>query len=441
MAKNCIDCGKELPHIAAYCYYCGNRQVKTEEVSDEKKLQQALTDAEKEIERLNKSLDLALKYIDEGTSEKLIAKETEILQKDQALKEMELKIAETNSELSETEKLLEGKERELITEKENYAQTKHDLAKSIAESKKLKENCKTLIKKYKALRQQLLATGTIKKLVENQIKTNEDFTNHMKDLILPYHRETENEYKNQISEYAGLLKQLRTKTKIGLWVFCSIITILLIGSGILIYSRNHILSEKEWLISENEQTTVNYKNQLAKIIQEKDTIAKENAKLKDEIDLIPLYPIFIKSLKVGNALSDGEEETEPGNKLYSATSMFLVPQIEYLGIRQKTTIKLYLKLYKNGELRYDETSPKGYTYSYDMEVLPQGKIKLNGWGSETEGYWSVGNYRYEIWYDDMCLAGVDFKIYSETEKNTDKPAQEILQLQKEGDAGGNRGDE
>jgi len=88
MAKNCINsaCEKEIPSNATYCSYCGTPQVENENATEWTKL----LEAEKEIKRLNKSLDLAHKHIDEGSSEKLKAATAQIAQKGEELKTVQI---------------------------------------------------------------------------------------------------------------------------------------------------------------------------------------------------------------------------------------------------------------------------------------------------------------------------------------------------------------
>ena len=37
-------------------------------------------------------------------------------------------------------------------------------------------------------------------------------------------------------------------------------------------------------------------------------------------------------------------------------------------------------------------------------------LSLSGWGGADRGHFSPGTYRYEVWYDDMCLKAVTFKL-------------------------------
>jgi hypothetical protein len=146
--------------------------------------------------------------------------------------------------------------------------------------------------------------------------------------------------------------------------------------------------------------------------QENDKLTRENNKLKSKIsNLANDYPIIIQSLKVGNITKNGTTETPFGEKLFSSTSMYLSPQIEYIGLKTDT-ITLYMKLYRNEVLqRNSESSPKGYTYSVNIPISDENTTIIGGWGSDSKGTWSVGKYRYEIWQNNVCLKIIEFKLY------------------------------
>ncbi|GHV50472.1 hypothetical protein FACS1894181_11080 [Bacteroidia bacterium] len=162
--------------------------------------------------------------------------------------------------------------------------------------------------------------------------------------------------------------------------------------------------------------------------------AENNETLDEKINDISIYyPIIIKELKVGNVYEDGSIETAFGDILYSSTSMLLTPQIEYIGLKPNQIITLYMKLYKDGIMdRNMNNSPLGYTQKCDITISESGKVALAGWGkAEKEnlgkiinrlfqnrtrvekagkGNWPKGNYRYEIWYNDMCLKAINFVL-------------------------------
>jgi cell division protein FtsB len=204
------------------------------------------------------------------------------------------------------------------------------------------------------------------------------------------------------------------KGRNGYWIFFLLLSIiaLVIVYG---YYSNELDSKKQ---------DIDWAYQIQSSLgKENEELKSENKKLKSEIeklkseneilDKISDYPMIIKSLKVGNMDKDNNVETEAGKTLYSATSMYLYPEIEYVGLRKRnTTITLYLKLFQNGILSYNSSiSPSGYSYSRDFYISDSGKTKFGGWGSDVKGTWPSGSYRYEIWYNKMCLKAVNFKLF------------------------------
>jgi hypothetical protein len=150
--------------------------------------------------------------------------------------------------------------------------------------------------------------------------------------------------------------------------------------------------------------------EIRKLQQNSNQCVNELRWLNDRINVISnYYPLVIKSLKIGNTDYNGNLETEYGGVLYSAASMYLTPRIEYIALKD-ITVTLYIKLYMNGDLITEDSSPSGYSMKDDISVSSTGTVVLVGYGDSTKGYWPAGYYRYEIWYDNMCLKAVDFKL-------------------------------
>jgi len=128
---------------------------------------------------------------------------------------------------------------------------------------------------------------------------------------------------------------------------------------------------------------------------------------------VPECPIIINSIKVGNVDYYGNIETNFGGTIYSSKSMYLSPQIEYKSVASKEgmEVELYVKFFKDGELMQSSRSPFGYTYLYWFKIKTEDKLVLDGWGGIDAGYWSSGNYRFEIWCNNSLLKSVDFKVY------------------------------
>jgi hypothetical protein len=166
----------------------------------------------------------------------------------------------------------------------------------------------------------------------------------------------------------------------------------------------------------NSKLTENKFNQLNKhqalvesLLNEKTSKIRE---LENKLqDIGTVFPLIIKSLKIANTYQNGSIETDYGNQIYSSTSMYLKPQIEYIALTPNQTITLYQKLYKNGELSRGTASPDGYSTQSKININSKGKVGLTGWGNEIMGHWPAGNYRFEIWYNDVCLKAINFTIY------------------------------
>jgi myosin heavy subunit len=175
---------------------------------------------------------------------------------------------------------------------------------------------------------------------------------------------------------------------------------------------NQQLNYKNREIQRKQNEVSKIKTEPNTLQQEKTKLVDENTKLQKQLDAVSqYYPIIIKSLKVGNTYYDNNIETEYGDTLRSSSSMYLTPQIEYIGLKN-TPITLYLKLYQNGQISTSSDSPSGYTYKSNITIsAAERKIVVGGWGSKTIGHWTVGNYRYEIWYEGTCLKAVDFTLY------------------------------
>ncbi|MDR2424946.1 MAG: zinc ribbon domain-containing protein [Prevotellaceae bacterium] len=174
-------------------------------------------------------------------------------------------------------------------------------------------------------------------------------------------------------------------------------------------ANSQLVDEKNSLTEKNTEL-VDEKNRLKK---ENTQLADDKSKLQNQINAAAEYcPIVIQSIKVCNTYKDGTIETDYGKTIYASSSMFLSPQIEYVGLKTGQTITLYTKLYAGKILQYNaKDSLSGYTYKTEITVSSTGKTGLSGWGDEKKGHWKKGDYRYEVWYDGKLLKKIDFQLY------------------------------
>ncbi len=223
-----------------------------------------------------------------------------------------------------------------------------------------------------------------------------------------------NIYAKQISEKDSKInlvsKQLdATKNSRTTWIVVLLILIFILGISAI--SLNQELDNKRYSNSSLEAKSSSLQDENGFLEQKISSLERDKEALDEKLNSISTYcPIIVNILKVGNGYKDGTIETDFGNTLYSFNSMYLIPQIEFIGLKN-TTITVYLKLYKDGALRQLASPPSGYSFDSEINISENGISTLSGLGSETKGYWSAGNYRYEVWYNDMCLKAINFTLY------------------------------
>ena len=112
----------------------------------------------------------------------------------------------------------------------------------------------------------------------------------------------------------------------------------------------------------------------------------------------------ISGVKFGNVDDDNHIIDNYGNKLYASEVKYLKPQLSYKGLStSEKEVTLYVKILKeDGTLEKGNSSPEGYTYKYDFTVKPGSNqtATLSGWGRNSGGSYSPGQYTFEIWYKD-----------------------------------------
>jgi cell division protein FtsB len=125
------------------------------------------------------------------------------------------------------------------------------------------------------------------------------------------------------------------------------------------------------------------------------------------------YPIIITDIQIANISGYETIETSHGGTLYSSRTMYLEPMITYEGLINNESKRLYYKLYTpNGSLSQGSSSPSGYTTSTDVYIYNgNNTVSLAAWGNSSMGTWEAGNYRIEVWYNNICLKSKSFTIY------------------------------
>lgn len=120
----------------------------------------------------------------------------------------------------------------------------------------------------------------------------------------------------------------------------------------------------------------------------------------------------IYSIEIRNLTKDYDVITDYGEKIYSSETMYLNPRISYKSYEDRS-YKFDVKwINPDGSIIMGDSSPAGYSYSKSYSLsYGEGTGTLNGWGSNTKGWWEAGDYAIEIWCEGTLLKRKEFTIY------------------------------
>ena len=123
-------------------------------------------------------------------------------------------------------------------------------------------------------------------------------------------------------------------------------------------------------------------------------------------------PFIVTKLEVANTDENSNIIQDYGETIWDYKTKYLTPRITVKPFKSTGTYTVYVKLYKDGSLSTGTSSPSGYTYSSKVTISGNSSqvFTLSGWGSKTAGNWSMGEYRFEIWYGDYCIGSKTFNV-------------------------------
>lgn len=144
-------------------------------------------------------------------------------------------------------------------------------------------------------------------------------------------------------------------------------------------------------------------------LEECETAASTGASGSASISEIPF---IITKMEVANVEEDGTIIQNYGSTIYDYKTKYLKPRITIKPFKTSGSVKLYIKMFGNNNLKTGSSSPEGYSYTDTITISGSSSqtFNLSGWGSNTSGHWSAGTYRFEVWYGDYCLGSKTFKV-------------------------------
>jgi len=235
-----------------------------------------------------------------------------------------------------------------------------------------------------------------------------------------YYLNKENENnKEQIIELKNELDKVRKQKKQFKLVLClfALFFVFVIIVMSIISDKNRNIELQVGEINSLTNANKDYRDSLS-ILNYELNIVENNYKTKvnefqnykDAVGTV--FPIIIDSLKIANTYFNGETRTDYGGIIFASNSMYLRPKIVYRGLISDT-VELKVKFYTpDGKLNVATSAPYGYSYSNEVYVdVGENELYLSGYGNSEEGAWQSGLYTIEVWYNDVCLKHITFRLY------------------------------
>ena len=148
------------------------------------------------------------------------------------------------------------------------------------------------------------------------------------------------------------------------------------------------------------------------VFEQDSLVSALNENMAEEQEFIDKYPVIVTNVKIANVNKNLDIINDFGSTIYAYETNYLQPKIK-LTSRSNKSITLYTKwYYPSGELITGTSSPSGFSQKESVYISTgENTLELAGWGGDDDGYYSAGNYRLEIWLNDICIASRDFTIY------------------------------
>ena len=237
------------------------------------------------------------------------------------------------------------------------------------------------------------------------------------------------DYDDLKSKYNRLNEQKKQYTKVAILavvVVFAIIGLLRLKTSLDSTQGDLAMAHSEIAQKETNLETLNNKlnavrRKLASEEKKREHAEEELSELKGLFN--EYMPIIITKVEVANVYSNGEVETDFGESIRSDYTMYLKPRITYLGLKLKTDeeenedgeekeMTLRVKLYSTDRLCQNSYSPSDCSWTEDISINEGENVYVGRpFGSREFGTWDSGTYRYEFWYNSICLKSYSFTIY------------------------------
>ena len=185
--------------------------------------------------------------------------------------------------------------------------------------------------------------------------------------------------------------------------------LLLIAAGIFIAALVIALISLESTNSEKSDDII----RLSKTVAE---LTHRNNGLKASVEASEqTFNAILGNQEIKAFVNDLTNTGDPvGTPIVSSKTTYLIPWVTVFSKQKIDNGKFYVKFYTPSGLSTGSESKNGYSYSdnFSVEANKPTTLQFIGWGGETPGHWSPGDYRIEIWYDGKRIGSNTFRVRS-----------------------------
>lgn len=154
-------------------------------------------------------------------------------------------------------------------------------------------------------------------------------------------------------------------------------------------------------------------NRLANVVAD---LSNKNASLKSSVEASEqTFNAILGNKEIKAFVNDLTNTGDPvGTPIVSSKTTYLIPWVTVFSKVPINNGTFYVKFYTPTGLSTGSESKGGYSYSdnFSVEANKPTTLQFIGWGGETPGHWSPGDYRIEIWYDGKRIGSNTFRVRS-----------------------------
>lgn len=205
------------------------------------------------------------------------------------------------------------------------------------------------------------------------------------------------------------------KNKYMVWKISVIILAIILAILFFVYSStSKEMKEVRYELNKSKQDYNQLNTSYQSLITDISS-SKENAKaVSDQLKEAAMsYPVIITKLDFKNG-NNGIVYSDYRYDFSHDDIRYIYPRIHFKTLTDVSKyITLKIKFYNPSNTLEHTSASNEYSYAHTMYVTPYSSINTidcGGWGNATESKFDYGQYRVEVWYENVCLYSSQFQV-------------------------------